>query len=383
MTARQASSLFALLLAIPACGNLTDANAIVVKTLYTSSGDLAVFTSGGIKVYDGDLAHEKMSVRVLGERADWEPGSAGLSTDGQVASVTYGDGQTAVYGLPGGNVLASIVPEPTESMQSGALSPSGDLLFVYGGRNFSPDTKWSKLQSGLMYRTSDGSLLWEIQYPDPLKANEHCFIGGPDNSPRFAADEKTLYVPYFGTLLAVDTGTGVAQVLLDARACISGMTFLADGSLLIHRGFGRFPYTRDGQTPPADTAEDESFAIYNLDGTLVRELPAFPGYVTDGTWTAAETPLACSSDGQTCAMPVSRGTLSLDTETYVHRTGGGLLVWRLDGTIVSLIPVTAYPRNVAFSPDGTRLAATEDAARVYDIADGSVVAVRRYSKGLF
>jgi sugar lactone lactonase YvrE len=66
--------------------------------------------------------------------------------------------------------------------------------------------------------------------------------------------------------------------------------------------------------------------------------------------------------------------------------GAFLLLWHLDGTLVySMAWPGDFPAlNLAFSPDGTRLAvATTWAARVYNVADGAMLAERKYTNGVF
>ena len=394
MKARSILSLLALLVSFPACGDLTDVSASVVRTAYTPDGQLVVFTSAGIKVYDGDLAAEKTSMRVEGERVNWEPGSASLSANGQVGSLTYGDGQTLVYDISRGERLVTIIPEPATSSLYGTLSPGGDLAFAYGGGVSVPmppiDINGVIITTqdlpGVMYRTSDGSRLWAVQYPDPLPSDPYCIFGDLSNPPLFAPDGKTLYVPITGRLFSVDTATGVAQLLLNAHACISGMTFLADGSLLVHRGVAGSAITfHTTGLPPADEAQAESFAIYKLDGTLVRELAAFDGYISNGSIWSSGTPIACSLDGVTCALVTFQGT-GETASNGPEWQGGVLLLWRLDGTLVYSMPWSGdFPAlNLAFSPDGSRLAvATHAAARVYSVADGAMLAERKYTNGVF
>jgi WD40 repeat protein len=137
---------------------------------------------------------------------------------------------------------------------------------------------------------------------------------------------------------------------------------------------------------PADEAQQDSFAIFNPDGTLVRELPAFTGYLTTGAIWANETPLACSPDGLTCAMSAFLpGTVDPQTGYRTIQGDSALLMWRLDGTLIYSIPLQDVPAlTVAFSPDGSRLTvATNGVARVYSVADGTKLAERKYTNGVF
>jgi len=380
MNIRVILSTFALV-AFPACGNLSDVPIFAERVAYTPDGQLVVFTTKATKVYEGDLARETSSIPVEPEFDNWEADSTNLSADGRTASISYG-GQARLFGIPGGEPLGAVnAVEPSRSVQYSVLSPGGDLLFLYGG-SAPPDAEGhSEFLPGRMYRTTDGSKLWQIPTTLPHEV-QYCTFWSFDNPPLFAPDGRTLYVPFTDRLIAVDTLTGTSKVLLTARACISGMTFLADGSLLIHRGGGMTTELRIGNTPPADEAQDESFGIYALDGTLIRELPAFDGYVTQGTWSAQQTPLACASDGATCVMLVAAG--ALDAERFRDRRGSFLLVFHLDGTLSFPIELdTANVRNVTFSPDGTRIAVAMGVARVYSAADGALLRERKYEQGVF
>jgi hypothetical protein len=151
--------------------------------------------------------------------------------------------------------------------------------------------------------------------------------------------------------------------------------------LLIHRGAGVTHYLNS--SPPPDEAQDDSFAIYNVDGTLIRELPAFAGYFSNGTEYGDETPVACSPDASTCALAANQGVWMSGAGPQ-QTTGVGILLWRLDGTLIQAILQDVPVFTVAFSPDGSRLTVTTNGvARVYSVADGSKLAERKYTNGVF
>ena len=369
----------ALLLACPACGNLSDVPILAEHVAYTPEGKLVVFTTAATKVYEGDLTMETASIPAAPDVETWGVASANLSADGLLAAVSYG-GRARIYGIPGGQAVGAIdVAEDSNSTQFSVLSPQGDFLFLWGGSTQGPDGQDVRFP-GRSYQTSDGTPLWEV-HPDFPLGSDYCSVWNDDNPPVFAADGETLYVPLTDRVIAVDAKTGTAQIVLHAKACVNGLVVLPDGSLLVHRGWGRASELRLENTPPSDAAQDESFAIYSPEGTLLRELPAFAGYVTPGTWGAAQTPLACAPDGNTCVMYAEQG--ALDMEHYLQRHGAFLLVFRLDGTLLFPIELDRVARNVTISPDGTRIAVATGGARVYSLTDGTLLGQRDYAKGVF
>jgi len=188
----------------------------------------------------------------------------------------------------------------------------------------------------------------------------------------------------------------IAQV----KACIGGLTLLADGSLLILHGldgsaFHGYPGLYGAPlTDPnlPDAALPNSFAIYAPDGTLLRQIPPFAGYYTEATIHATDTPIYCSPVGNRCAMFAEKADPDPHTDADGYQSIGGpssLIVWSLDGTLLYTIPPPA-PGTVAFSPDGARLAVAfvysenpTSSARVYRAEDGALLAERSYTRGVF
>ena len=78
-----------------------------------------------------------------------------------------------------------------------------------------------------------------------------------------------------------------------------------------------------------------------------------------------------------------------DGTTTIASAQGFVLVWSLDGTLLYRIPAPA-PGTAAFSPDGSRLAiafvyseSPTSSARIYRADDGTLLAERSYTRGVF
>src|SRR5664279_2456330 len=97
---RFVAHLLALAVAIPACGDLSDVPAVVANVDYRPNGELVVFTSGGVKTYQGDFEREVGSFPFATDDpyALLYQGTH-LSDDGRLAAVSSGD-QTVLYNVP-------------------------------------------------------------------------------------------------------------------------------------------------------------------------------------------------------------------------------------------------------------------------------------------
>jgi WD40 repeat protein len=190
-----------------------------------------------------------------------------------------------------------------------------------------------------------------------------------------------MYIPFLERLVAVDVATGSAHEIASVRACIGALVALPDGSLLVHRGF-----PRAFNMLPSDAAQANSFAIYTTDGTLLREIPAFAGYETETTIWGDASQVACAPVGDTCAMAGLPSPYPEAASGVHDRT---LLVWRRDGSLLQSISLPLV-NGIAFSPDGSRIAVGTNfveegygSARIYSVADGALLAERKYTKGVF
>jgi hypothetical protein len=374
MTTKQSASLLALLLALPACGDLTDVPAYVLDVAYRPDGELVVFTTGGIKVYEGDLSSEKVSIPV-DARSIYPVGGFDLSSNGEIAAITeYAPRPKSIlYRIQDGSPLGSF--QPTMDQRQIDLSPNGDKVYAFGS-----------LETESLYNLADGSLLWSLSFGQMAQGFEYCkAFSYPSPSPAYSSDGTTMYVPFFERLVAVDMATGSAHEIARVNACIGAVVALPDGSLLVHRGFSRT--FNDSIAPPNDAAQENSFAIYTTDGTLVREIPAFAGYETEATIWGSASQVACAPVGNLCAMfgqpfpiPSADGSVGV-----TH----ALLLWSLDGALLWSANVPNV-EGISFSPDSSRVAVGSNrgdggagSARIYRVADGALLAERSYTKGVF
>jgi hypothetical protein len=396
-TSRTVASLLALSALLPACGDLSDVPAVVENVRYRPDGQLVVFTSGGVKTYQGDFDSEIASFP-LEEHDPYLPETGmGLSSDGQVAAFTYTlQNKTVLYRIPDGATIGSLETTPPQPLIQ--LSPKGNLAYAYGSyRQTEPKTVQS------LYRLSDGQALWSVDYFEQMLPNKYCRIVGPYFAPPplFTPDESTVFLAFGEHLMIADVPTGTMRELVTVHACIGGMTMLPDGTLLIVNGLS-YPGAYPGMygtplTDPAlpDAALPNSLAIYAEDGTLLRQIPPFEGYYTNATTNGWDAGVRCSPTGDRCAMFVERPEPArVDKETGLQSIGGPsfILVFRLDGTPLYTMDIAGLG-DLAFSPDGSRLAAAfhyydfaegpVSSARIYRAEDGSLLARRSYTRGVF
>jgi len=282
--------------------------------------------------------------------------------------------------VPDGAFLGS---QPELSRPLIALSPKGENAYVYGGG---------------LYRLADGSQLWSVDYSQQIRPTTYCrfFLAGMSPSV-FTPDGSTMFLAFGEHLFVADVASGAMHEIATVHACIGGLTLLPDGSLLVIHGLS-YPSGYPGLngipvTNPdlPDAALPNSFAIYAQDGTLLREIPPFAGgYYTEATTSGRDSSMYCSPLGDRCAM------FGETAEFHAGENGMGsirgssfLLVWSLDGTLLYTIPAPSTG-TAAFSPDGSKLAVAftfsaeiTSSARIYRAEDGTLLAERSYTRGVF
>jgi hypothetical protein len=393
---RSVACLLAWSVALPACGDLSDVPAVVVHVDYRPDGQLVVFTSGGVKTYQGDFDREIGSFPIEGDDPyALQYKGTHLTDDGQAAAVTYGNqnNRTALYRIPDGALLGSLQPTPPVAFV--ALSPQGDLVFAYGDAPRGDSAP--RRDSETLYRLADGTALWSVDYVQSFAPAVYCGAASGDPPPPvFTPDGTTMFLGFGEHLMTADVASGAMREIATVHACIGGLTLLPDGTLLVLHGLSShwgYPglYGAPLTNPDLpDAALPNSFAIYAQDGTLMRQLPPLAGYYTSATIWATDSPIYCSPVGDRCAVfaekpePVTAadGTQMLGGPLFV-------LVFGLDGTLLYTIPAPATG-TAAFSPDGSRLALaftySEDptsSAHIYRADDGTLLAKRTYTRGVF
>jgi hypothetical protein len=392
----------ALLLALPACGDLTDVPAVVVNVDYRPNGDLVVFSSGGVKTYQGDFSREIGSFPIgSGDPYDLQYKGTQLSDDGQVAAVTVEsqNNRTSLYRIPDGAPLGSLQPA-FHNQQFVALSPKGDKAFGYAGHQ-GGDPGSTMMQT--LYNLADGSVLWSVDYQQQIQQIRpvYCwtFTDTPPG-PVFAPDGATIFLAFGEHLMAADVASGAMHEIASLKACIGGLTLLPDGTLLVLHGLdgatGGYPglYGAPLTDPDLpDAALPNSFAIYTQEGVLLRQIPPFAGYYAPATIWAVDSPIYCSPLGDRCAMFAERPDPPTEPNGDGVRGMGGpsfVLVFGLGGTLLYTIPAPAVMPTAAFSPDGSRLAVSfaysetpASSARIYRAEDGTLLAERTYTMGVF
>ena len=394
---RFVAHLLALAVAIPACGDLSDVPAVVANVDYRPNGELVVFTSGGVKTYQGDFEREVGSFPIgTDDPYALQYNATHLSDDGRLTAVTYENqnNKTVLYTVPDGAMLVSLRPAPSAPFV--ALSPTGSLAYAYtsAGDSGSPLTPPTTTQA--LYRASDGTKLWSVDYMRQALPSRYCKTFSPDDAPPpiFTPDEATMFLPFGEHLFAADTISGAIHEIATVHACIGGLTLLPDGSLLVLHGLSE-PWGYPGLngapvTNPdlPDAALPNSFAIYSQDGTLLREIGPFAGnYYTPATIWGRDSPMFCSPLGDRCAVFAQNVDPSLGEN--MMSSPSFVLVWSLDGTLLYTIPAPATG-TAAFSPDGSKLAVAftysaevTSSARIYRAEDGTLLAERSYTRGVF
>jgi hypothetical protein len=391
------TSLLALSTLLPACGDLSDVPAVVVNVGYRPNGQLVVFTSGGVKTYQGDFDSEIGSFPLdTDDPYDLQYNGTHLSDDGGLAAVTYDhqNSKTVLYRIPDGAAIGLL--DATPPQPSIALSPKGDLAYAYGNHQDGSTPK--DVQA--LYRLSDGQMMWSVDYVEKVSPNKYCRTLSPQLAPPpvFTADEATAFLAFGEHLMIADVPSGAMREIATVHACIGALTMLPDGTLLVLHGLSSYwgypgLYGNPLTNPDLpDAALPNSFAIYAQDGTLLRQLPPFEGYYTEATIHGSDSPVRCSPVGDRCAMFAEKPEpAKLDEATGIASIGGPrvVLVFRLDGTLLYTIDPPATG-TLAFSPDGSRLAVAftysenpASSARIYRAEDGALLAQRSYTRGVF
>jgi hypothetical protein len=394
---RFVAHILALAVAIPACGDLSDVPAVVVNVDYRPDGQLVVFTSGGVKTYQGVFESEVGSFPIgSGDPYALQYNATHLSDDGRLAAVTDANqnNKTVIYSVPDGAILGSLLPmSPPLSAPFVALSPTASLAYSYTSAGQESPTPTAPQA---LYRISDGTQLWSVDYMKQTRPVRYCVSFSPDDAPPpvFTSDGTTMFLAFGEHLFVADAASGAMHEIATVHACIGGLTLLPDGSLLVLHGLSE-PWGYPGLngapvTNPdlPDAALPNSFAIYSQDGTLLREIPPFAGnYYTPATIWGRDSPMFCSPLGDRCALFAQKVDPSLGEN--IMSSPSFILVWSLDGSLLYTIPAPATG-TAAFSPDGSKLAVAfpysaevTSSARIYRAEDGTLLAERSYTRGVF
>jgi hypothetical protein len=340
-----------------------DSPAAVWSVGYTSSGELGVFTTHELVIYDHTLAEERARVAYPGVPAGAYLEATDLSADGRVAVVAWSNQPFEIYSdsaglrtppatvvafrVPGGEVLSTLAydggliygfgpgPGPAGQLPTIRLSPDGDLLLAESYA----DAPW-----GFHVRKVDGGeILW----------------GSNDISPPFLFSADGALVYGFGALDAATQGL----MAWDAR---SGEIAQRMGGWLSHALAG----SADGRWLVGSQAHDTNptaFSLWRTDNgssTLpFREAPDC--YALD--------PMAMSPDGGRWATLAQNVGQEGPIRWAVH-------LWTQAGSLLLDVPTT-YRSFQSFSPDGTELAVGPlgpDGAtlNVYQTSDGALVQSR-------
>jgi hypothetical protein len=215
--------------------------------------------------------------------------------------------------------------------------------------------------------------------------------------PVFTRDGTAIFLPFGEHLFAADVASGAMHEIATVHACIGGLTLLPDGSLLVLHGSydGGYPGLNGSPVTNSDLPDlalPNSFAIYAQDGTLLRQIPPFAGgYYTEATISGRDSSMYCSPLGDRCAMFGETAEFHTGEDGIgSYRSSRFLLVWSLDGNLLYTIPAP-FLGTAAFSPDGSKLAVAAFAyseevtssARIYRAEDGTLLAERSYTRGVF
>jgi len=337
--------------------DLTDVSTSADNAGYAPDGTLAIYTPAGIKLYDSSLANEKRSILL-----DADPGGLpvdvpiafDLAADGSVAAVGYSNTEThdvAVFSMADGTRRATIdvdMPPPPGAMfpvQGVVISAHGNLVYI-------------QAPASGVFDVAAGTRLWGNDDAHWLR------------SPRFSADETTLYGASDGKLNAFDARTGEVKFSVDAGGSLMALALSPDGAALVSVRIA----CSEPSTIPGDCSAGgmrvQSYAIWSAaDGTLLGQLPAFPGTGAVADRSRGGGLVCTAAGGGLCGVAANNGDQPL------------LLVFRLDGTLVQSIP--GYVEGFSFSPDGQMVAIAGGSARVYRLDDGTLVGSRSYTYGVF
>jgi len=345
--------------ALGGCGNLRDVYTPAQNAGYTPDGTLVIYTPAGIKLYDPTLAIEKRSILLDadpgGELVD-VPIAFDLAADGKSAAVGFSNTvahDVEVFTMADGTRRSTIdvdmPPPPAGSfpVQGVAISAHGALVYVQGPA------------SGV-YDVASQTRLWG-------RDDDHWLI-----SPRFSADEATLYGIDGQRLQAFDARTGEVKMDVDTAGTLIALALSPDGATLVSIRVVCSDGSSSMYQPCADgSAPAQDFALWSAaDGTLVGELPPFPGTGAVGDRVTGGGLGCTAAGGGLCGVKASDGDQQL------------LLVFRLDGTLVRTFPGDSIS-GFAFSPDGALVAVAGGSARVYRMDDGQLLHEQSYTYGLF
>jgi hypothetical protein len=347
----------------------SDARSVVQSVAYTRAGDLAVFTSREVVVYDRGLTTERARVAYPGMPDGASVLASELSADGDVAAVAWtgsarGDpdddpfSQPAIvvaFRVPSGEALAELSfvgssgwrgAQPTgELYMSMHLSPAGDLLAVKG-----------VVDGGYLldaYDVVGGALRWS------RSAGFEPYV--------FASDGASIYTPGYAN------GDPYGLVSLDAR---TGEPVLSRPGI----GGHELAVSADGRWVLA-TAEDGIYEGGTYANGAISRYSVWPigggetSIVFESPGRFAAGPLAMSPDGAAWA------SLAEDVGND-GPIGAEVHIWTSKGALMLNEP-TDFVSCPAFAPDGTELAIGPIASQhgragvnVYRLTDGAVVATR-------
>jgi hypothetical protein len=335
-----------LLGALPACGYLENVSTPAQGVGYAPDGTLVVFTPAGFTLYDAEMKTPRKSIQLAAAAGTVDvPVAFDLAGNGARAAIGYSNTakkDVVVYALPAGEITATIDIDmpPTANgipVQKVAMAPSGDLVYVHAPA------------SG-MFRVADGMRLWGADWPitglDPMTLS-------PDGN----------------TVFGMQHADDPPREVLDARNVLTGeMRFRAE----ITGNVWGLAATPDGAAVITVEGDPVSFVFRSaVDGTVTRSIPHPPGFVPQ-TAPRGSTPFTCTSADDLCASAAIDPTIE---KAFV-------LLFKPDGTLTAQLDVMGA-FDLAFSPDGALLAVAGGDARVFRVADGTLVSRQSYTYGLF
>jgi hypothetical protein len=354
-------ALLAAIAVTPACGDLQSrAHFSVARVAYTPEGTLAVFTNGGIFLFDDarlQAARKRIALDGLPAFDEGSLYSFSLSSNGSVAAVGYRESHAAatpvaLYRLATGQHLGTI--DAASGLQLPvvdiALSPNGDLLAV----------------ARTLYDAATMTASGPMVVIDTLTKEDLWQVDGNYVMPTWSRDGLTLYAANFSLtssdefIEAHDIG-GAMKWRQEAPRTVLTMAPTAGDTLLASLAID----------PDCLDACELSYPYWSpADGTLTAELPPSPNV---GNVFAPERRVmfACAAADTACAVPV----MDFTTEAI------SLQIYRPDGTVVGQVPLPSSLSSIALSPDAQFVAIvvgrnggySDDVVNVYRVADGTLV----------